>query len=262
MVYRLIARNTIEDKVAALARRKAALFSGVMDDGDCSPAAYRRGYPRTARPSGPGSRRSRHCEASSPAAAGGENRRRWTAPRCPSGVLGAARFHCRIPAHRPQTPRIAKRGRGSTRPLICGLSCPAAGLPPDSGRRGPQFESLGRPDCFAVGLRGMPGAAEGSGFRLGELCSAAEGVGRPRCAGLASGELIAHGPHTLERPTAHASAPCRELIARRLRPAVTRQAAHKDSGACPPVHAPTCRLREPEAATGRWTGGGGGDQLP
>jgi SNF2 family DNA or RNA helicase len=34
MVYRLIARETIEDKVVALARRKAALFSGVMDDGD------------------------------------------------------------------------------------------------------------------------------------------------------------------------------------------------------------------------------------
>jgi superfamily II DNA or RNA helicase len=34
MVYRMIARNTIEEKVAALARRKAALFRGVMDDGD------------------------------------------------------------------------------------------------------------------------------------------------------------------------------------------------------------------------------------
>jgi SNF2 family DNA or RNA helicase len=34
MVYRLIARGTIEEKVVALARRKAALFSGVMDDGD------------------------------------------------------------------------------------------------------------------------------------------------------------------------------------------------------------------------------------
>jgi SNF2 family DNA or RNA helicase len=33
-VYRMIARDTIEEKVAALARRKAALFSGVMDDGD------------------------------------------------------------------------------------------------------------------------------------------------------------------------------------------------------------------------------------
>ncbi|MCL2770170.1 MAG: SNF2 family helicase [Solirubrobacterales bacterium] len=33
-VYRMIARGTIEEKVAALARRKAALFSGVMDDGD------------------------------------------------------------------------------------------------------------------------------------------------------------------------------------------------------------------------------------
>ncbi len=34
MVYRLIARATIEEKVIALSRRKAALFSGVMDDGD------------------------------------------------------------------------------------------------------------------------------------------------------------------------------------------------------------------------------------
>ena len=33
-VYRMIARDTIEEKVAALARRKAALFSGVMDDSD------------------------------------------------------------------------------------------------------------------------------------------------------------------------------------------------------------------------------------
>ena len=34
MVYRMIARGTIEEKVVALARRKAVLFSGVMDDGD------------------------------------------------------------------------------------------------------------------------------------------------------------------------------------------------------------------------------------
>ncbi len=34
MVYRMISRDTIEEKVAALARRKTALFSGVMDDGD------------------------------------------------------------------------------------------------------------------------------------------------------------------------------------------------------------------------------------
>jgi len=33
-VYRMIARDTIEEKVAALARRKAALFTGVMDNGD------------------------------------------------------------------------------------------------------------------------------------------------------------------------------------------------------------------------------------
>lgn len=34
MVYRIVARDTIEDKVRALARRKAALFNGVMDKGD------------------------------------------------------------------------------------------------------------------------------------------------------------------------------------------------------------------------------------
>ena len=34
MVYRMIARDTIEEKVLALARRKAALFTGVMDDGN------------------------------------------------------------------------------------------------------------------------------------------------------------------------------------------------------------------------------------
>jgi superfamily II DNA or RNA helicase len=34
MVYRVIARDTIEEKVVALARRKARLFSGVMDEGD------------------------------------------------------------------------------------------------------------------------------------------------------------------------------------------------------------------------------------
>jgi len=33
-VYRMVARDTIEEKVVALARRKAELFSGVMDDGD------------------------------------------------------------------------------------------------------------------------------------------------------------------------------------------------------------------------------------
>ncbi|MGI9003763.1 MAG: SNF2-related protein [Pseudonocardia sp.] len=34
MVYRLIARDTIEEKVLALANKKAELFSGVMDDGN------------------------------------------------------------------------------------------------------------------------------------------------------------------------------------------------------------------------------------
>ena len=38
-VYRLIARDTIEEKVVALARRKSALFHGVMDDGDLYAAA-------------------------------------------------------------------------------------------------------------------------------------------------------------------------------------------------------------------------------
>ena len=32
-VYRLIAADTIEEKVLALAKRKAELFTGVMDDG-------------------------------------------------------------------------------------------------------------------------------------------------------------------------------------------------------------------------------------
>ncbi len=34
MVYRLVSRHTIEEKVVALAQRKAALFRGVMDDGE------------------------------------------------------------------------------------------------------------------------------------------------------------------------------------------------------------------------------------
>ncbi len=34
MVYRLVSHNTVEEKVVALAKRKAALFRGVMDDGD------------------------------------------------------------------------------------------------------------------------------------------------------------------------------------------------------------------------------------
>jgi SNF2 family DNA or RNA helicase len=33
MVYRLIAKDTIEEKVLALANRKAELFAGVMNDG-------------------------------------------------------------------------------------------------------------------------------------------------------------------------------------------------------------------------------------
>ena len=39
MVYRMIARDTIEEKVLALARRKAALFAGVMNDGNVFGAA-------------------------------------------------------------------------------------------------------------------------------------------------------------------------------------------------------------------------------
>ena len=34
MVYRMIAKDTIEEKVRALQQRKAALFTGVMDDGN------------------------------------------------------------------------------------------------------------------------------------------------------------------------------------------------------------------------------------
>ena len=34
IAYRVIARDTIEEKVVALAQRKAKLFSRVMDDGD------------------------------------------------------------------------------------------------------------------------------------------------------------------------------------------------------------------------------------
>jgi len=34
MVYRLIARDTIEDKVLALNARKAKLFASVIDDGN------------------------------------------------------------------------------------------------------------------------------------------------------------------------------------------------------------------------------------
>jgi SNF2 family DNA or RNA helicase len=39
MVYRLIAKDTIEEKVLALARRKAELFSGVMNDSNAFGAA-------------------------------------------------------------------------------------------------------------------------------------------------------------------------------------------------------------------------------
>jgi superfamily II DNA or RNA helicase len=39
LVYRLIARDTIEEKVLALAKRKAAVFAGVMNDGDSFGAA-------------------------------------------------------------------------------------------------------------------------------------------------------------------------------------------------------------------------------
>jgi SNF2 family DNA or RNA helicase len=39
MVYRLIAKDTIEEKVLALANRKAELFHGVMNDGNAFGAA-------------------------------------------------------------------------------------------------------------------------------------------------------------------------------------------------------------------------------
>ena len=38
MVYRLVAKDTIEEKVIALKARKAALFSSVLDGGDFSSA--------------------------------------------------------------------------------------------------------------------------------------------------------------------------------------------------------------------------------
>ncbi|MFD1364292.1 hypothetical protein [Actinoplanes sichuanensis] len=38
MVYRLVARNTIEEKVMALQARKAELFAGVMDGGEFASA--------------------------------------------------------------------------------------------------------------------------------------------------------------------------------------------------------------------------------
>jgi SNF2 family DNA or RNA helicase len=38
MVYRLVARDTIEEKVMALQARKAELFAGVMDGGEFSSA--------------------------------------------------------------------------------------------------------------------------------------------------------------------------------------------------------------------------------
>ena len=62
MVYRMIARDTIEEKVVALARRKAALFRGVMDEGDLfAEQPHRRGHPRAARLSG-SSRRLRRSQ--------------------------------------------------------------------------------------------------------------------------------------------------------------------------------------------------------
>jgi SNF2 family DNA or RNA helicase len=39
MVYRLVAKDTIEDKVMALKARKAALFDSVMSDGEVAPGA-------------------------------------------------------------------------------------------------------------------------------------------------------------------------------------------------------------------------------
>ena len=53
MVYRLIAKDTIEEKVMALAKRKAELFAGVMDDGELvRHRAHRRRHPGPARLSG------------------------------------------------------------------------------------------------------------------------------------------------------------------------------------------------------------------
>jgi SNF2 family DNA or RNA helicase len=39
MVYRLVAKDTIEEKVMALKARKAELFSSVLDGGDFASAA-------------------------------------------------------------------------------------------------------------------------------------------------------------------------------------------------------------------------------
>jgi len=39
MVYRLVAKDTIEEKVMALKARKAALFDSVMADGEVAPGA-------------------------------------------------------------------------------------------------------------------------------------------------------------------------------------------------------------------------------
>ena len=50
MVYRLIARDTIEEKVMALKARKAELFASVLDEGNAFGAgAGRRGHPRPVR---------------------------------------------------------------------------------------------------------------------------------------------------------------------------------------------------------------------
>lgn len=56
-MYRLIARDTIEDKVMALNARKAKLFASVIDDGNAFGSALNPTYvesdrrrPRSARP--------------------------------------------------------------------------------------------------------------------------------------------------------------------------------------------------------------------
>ena len=96
MVYRLIAKDTIEEKVMALKARKAALFSSVMDDGErsappstpttsapCSPEAQANSWPSAARKPRPTMRHERLrclCAAHVPAGRAGRRSSRGGAP--------------------------------------------------------------------------------------------------------------------------------------------------------------------------------------
>ena len=91
MVYRLIARDTIEEKVMALQARKAELFASVIDDGQRvrrQPGCRR--YPRAARLA----LRLEHCVGAWPAVTIGSWKRlcrRWTSPAGPAGCTATAR---------------------------------------------------------------------------------------------------------------------------------------------------------------------------